>query len=150
VARLIQRLYRRFVILRPRTVIMMMVIGCLLFTRAATGQPEPVVLEVGPDGVQRGQVALDSYSYTPNHLVVQAGIPVEIRLNSLTTLTPHNFVIKEPAAGLSITQDVGAGKTVTVRFTAFKPGTYWVYCDKKLLFFASHRAKGMEGRLEVR
>ena len=93
---------------------------------------------------------MDSYSYRPNHLVVRAGQPVELTLTSVTILTPHNFVLKEPAAGLSVEQDVGAGKTATVRFTPTVPGVFTFYCDKKLLFFASHREKGMEGRLEVR
>jgi len=71
-------------------------------------------------------------------------------LTSVTTLTPHNFVLKEPAAGLTVEQDVRAGKTATARFTPTQPGVFTFYCDKKLLFFASHREKGMEGRLEVR
>jgi len=37
----------------------------------------------------------------------------------------------------------------TVRFTPTKTGVYPMYCSKKLLFFASHREKGMEGELEV-
>jgi plastocyanin len=136
---------------QPRVgVVLMTVLGGLVFVQLATAQTEPTVLEVGPDGVQRGQLAVDSYSYTPNYIVVQAGIPVELNLSSLTILTPHNFVLRDQAGGLSIAQDVGAGKTATVRFTAPKPGTYTYYCDKKLLFFASHREKGMEGRLEVR
>jgi heme/copper-type cytochrome/quinol oxidase subunit 2 len=93
---------------------------------------------------------LDSYSYSPNHLIVHAGKPVELTLTSETTITPHNFVLKEPAAGLTVEQDVGAGKSMTVRFTPAQPGTFVFYCDKKLLFFKSHREKGMEGRLEVR
>lgn len=115
--------------------------------RAADG---PVVVEPGPDGVQRAGVILDSYAYAPSHLVVQAGKPVELTLTSVTTLTPHNFILNDPVAGLHVEQDVGAGKTVTVRFTPNQPGTVTFYCDKKLLFFASHREKGMEGRLEVR
>jgi plastocyanin len=110
----------------------------------------PHVVEVGQDGVQRANITLDSYSYTPNHLVVQAGKTVELTLTSVTSLTPHNFVLTEPNAGLHVEQDVGAGKTVTVRFTPIQPGTVVFYCNKKLLFFASHREKGMEGRLEVR
>ena len=110
----------------------------------------PVEVETGPDGVQRVSITMDSYSYRPNHLVVRAGQPVELTLTSVTILTPHNFVLKEPAAGLSVEQDVGAGKTATVRFTPTVPGVFTFYCDKKLLFFASHREKGMEGRLEVR
>ncbi|MFM8552755.1 MAG: cupredoxin domain-containing protein [Nitrospiraceae bacterium] len=106
----------------------------------------PVVLEPGADGVQRATITLDSYSYTPDHVIVQAGKPVELTLNSATLITPHNFIIKE----LAVEQDVGAGKTATVRFTPVEPGIYPFYCDKKLPFFPSHRAKGMEGRLEVR
>lgn len=110
----------------------------------------PVEVETAPDGVQRVTITLDSYSYTPNHIVFRVGKPVELSLTSVTILTPHNFVLKEPAAGLTVEQDVGAGKTVTVRFTPTQPGILTFYCDKKLLFFASHREKGMEGRLEVR
>ena len=102
------------------------------------------------DGLQRATVILDSYSYTPHHLIVQAGKPVELLLTSITSITPHNFVLKDEAAGLSIERDVSAGKTVTVQFTPTKPGTYTFYCDKKLLFLPSHREKGMEGTLEVR
>ncbi len=107
---------------------------------------EPVTLQPGADGVQRATIILDSYSYSPDHLIVQAGKPVELTLTSITTITPHNFIIKE----LAVEQDVGAGKTVAVRFTPIQPGVYLFYCDKKLLFLPSHREKGMEGRLEVR
>lgn len=117
---------------------------------AAAGAGEPVVAQVGADGVQRATITLDSYSYTPDYLVVQAGKPVELTLTSVTTLTPHNFILSEPAAGFVVDQNVGHGKTVPVRFTPTQPGTFTFYCDKKLLFFASHREKGMEGRLEVR
>ena len=110
----------------------------------------PVEVETAPDGVQRISITMDSYSYRPNHLIVRVGQPVELTLTSVTILTPHNFVLKDPAAGLSVEQDVGAGKTATVRFTPTVPGVFTFYCDKKLLFFASHREKGMEGRLEVR
>ncbi len=111
---------------------------------------EPVVAALGADGIQRASLTLDSYSYEPSHLIVEAGKLVELNLTSVTLLTPHNFVLKDAAAGLAVEQDVSAGKTVTIRFTPMKPGTYAFYCDKKLLFFASHREKGMEGKLEVR
>jgi plastocyanin len=112
--------------------------------------PPPVIAEVGPDGVQRASLTLDSYSFTPGHLIVQAGRPVELTLTSVATLVPHNLTLKEPAAGLSIAQEVGPGQTAKVTFTPTKPGTYVFYCDKKLPFFPSHREQGMEGRLEVR
>ncbi len=112
--------------------------------------PVPVAAEVGPDGVQRARIIVDSYSFAPAHLIVQAGKPVELTLTNVTTLTPHNFIIKEPAAGLTVTQEVGPRATATVIFTPTHPGIYVYYCDKKLPFFPSHREQGMEGRLEVR
>jgi len=127
-----------------------LLIALLLLQPAAGMAEDAKILEPDADGVQRAAVTMDSYSYTPNHFVVRAGKPVEMALTSVTLLTPHNFILKEPSAGLAVEEDVGAGKTKTVRFTPSKPGTYTFYCDKKLLFFASHREKGMEGRLEVR
>jgi heme/copper-type cytochrome/quinol oxidase subunit 2 len=110
----------------------------------------PVVIPVAADGVQRATVTLDSYSYTPNHLIVEAGNPVELTLTSMTTIIPHNFIIKDPAGSLSVEQDVSAGKTVTIKFTPTQPGTFPIYCDKRLWPLPSHRDKGMEGKLEVR
>ena len=76
-----------------------------------------VIVPVDNDGVQRISITVDSYSYTPNHLQVEVGKPVELILNSVTMITPHNFVVKEPAAGLMIDGDVPAGKTEIIRFT---------------------------------
>jgi heme/copper-type cytochrome/quinol oxidase subunit 2 len=102
------------------------------------------------DGMQRATVTLDSYSYTPNHLIVEAEKPVELTLISVTTITPHNFIIKDQSGSLFVEQDVSAGKTVTIRFTPTQPGTFPIYCDKRLWPLPSHRDKGMEGKLEVR
>ena len=110
----------------------------------------PMVIPVAADGVQRATVTLDSYSYSPNHLIVEAGKPVELTLISVTIITPHNFIIKDPAGSLSVEQDVSAGKTVTLKFTPTQPGTFPIYCDKRLWPLPSHRDKGMEGKLEVR
>lgn len=116
---------------------------------AAPGSPgSPVVAELGLDGIQRLTVTLDSYSYAPNRIAVQVGKPVELVLKSVTVLTPHNVVLNE--GGISIEQDVGAGETKTVRFVPMKEGQFTFYCDKQLLFFKSHREKGMEGLLDVR
>jgi heme/copper-type cytochrome/quinol oxidase subunit 2 len=110
----------------------------------------PFVVPVDSEGVQRTTVILDSYSYQPDHLVVEAGKPVELTLTSVTTITPHNFIIKDPAGSLSVELDVSAGKTATIRFTPTQPGRFPIYCDKRLWPFPSHRDKGMEGTLEVK
>jgi heme/copper-type cytochrome/quinol oxidase subunit 2 len=97
------------------------------------------------DGVQRVSVILDSYAFRPSHVIVQAGKPVELTLTSVTVLTPHNFIID----ALSIKEDVAAGKSVVVTFTPTQPGTFPIYCDKRLWPLPSHREKGMEGIFEV-
>jgi heme/copper-type cytochrome/quinol oxidase subunit 2 len=129
-------------------------VACLVLTGissvVADSVAVPVVVPVGLDGVQRATVIVDSYSYQPHHLVVEAGKPVELTLKSVTTITPHNFIIKDPASRLSVEQDISAGKTVTVMFTPTEPGTFPIYCDKRLWPLPSHRDKGMEGTLEVK
>jgi heme/copper-type cytochrome/quinol oxidase subunit 2 len=109
----------------------------------------PFVVPVDPDGVQRTTVTLDSYYSAPSHLVVEAGKPVELTLVSESTFAPHDFVIDDPASGLSVKQNVGSGKTVKVGFTPQKTGRFAFYCSKKAPFSKSHREKGMEGVLEV-
>jgi len=63
-------------------------------------------------------------------------------------MVPHNFVLKAPEAGMDVTADLGK-EPQTIRFTPTKVGEYPFYCDKKLLFFESHREKGMKGILKV-
>ena len=110
----------------------------------------PFTVPVDSDGVQRTTVILDSYSYQPGHLIVEKGKPVELTLKSVTTLTPHNFIIKDPAGSLAVEQDVSAGKTALLKVTPTQSGTFPIYCDKRLWPLPSHRDKGMEGKLEVR
>src|SRR5262245_62740577 len=53
-------------------------------------QPDhPVVIPLAADGVQRATITLDSYSYAPSHVIVEAGKPVELTLTSVTTVIPH-------------------------------------------------------------
>jgi heme/copper-type cytochrome/quinol oxidase subunit 2 len=124
--------------------------GIIVHAAEPSQSGPPVVIPVAADGVQRATVMLDSYSYSPNHLIVEAGKPVELTLTSVTTFTPHNFIIKDSAGSLSVEQDVSAGKTVTITFTPPQPGLFPIYCDKRLWPLPSHRDKGMEGKLEVR
>ncbi len=111
---------------------------------------EVLVLEPDSEGIQRASIVLDSYAYTPSHISIQAGKPVEFHLENQSILTPHNFIMDHPDAGLQQDINVDAGDDVTIRFVAPVPGTYTFYCDKQLLFFPSHREEGMEGLLEVR
>ena len=131
------------------------IVGLLTITLVSIGHASDslgsaIAVPISPDGVQRATVILDSYSYSPNHLVVENGKPVELTLTSVTTITPHNFIIKDAAGSLSVEQDVGAGMTVMVRFAPTQPGLFSFFCDKRLWPMRSHRDKGMEGLLEVK
>jgi plastocyanin len=99
--------------------------------------------------VQRLSMTMDSYSYQPRELTVRAGQPVELTLHNAATFTPHSFVVDDAASGLHLRAEVPAGETQTIRFTPSQRGIFPYYCDKKLLFFKSHRERGQEGRLEV-
>jgi heme/copper-type cytochrome/quinol oxidase subunit 2 len=112
--------------------------------------PKTETAVLSPDGVQRATIIVDSYSYTPDHLIVKRGVPLELKLTSVTWLVPHNFLIDAPEAGLKVNKEVPAGKSITIRFTPELEGRYKFFCDKKLLFFHSHEEKGMTGTLEVR
>jgi plastocyanin len=126
----------------------LLVLGPIITCAAA----EPVAFEVpvDSDGIQRAVVEADSYEFSPRHLVVRAGKPVELTVKSVTVLVPHNFLIDDPKSGLAVREEISAGQTVKITFTPTVPGSFAIYCDKKLLFFKSHREKGMEGVLEVR
>ena len=102
------------------------------------------------DGVQRTTVILDSYSYQPSHLIVDKGKPVELTLKSVTTLTPHNFIIKDLAPSVSVEHDVRRREDGAAQIYPNPAGTFPIYCDKRLWPMPSHRDKGMEGKLEVR
>jgi len=104
---------------------------------------------IGEDGIQRLDVIVDSYSFEPNHIVVDVDKPVEITLKSVTSIIPHNFSIDYPDDGFSIDQNVSSGEDVTISFTPIKPGSYDFICDKKGIF-GRHVNKGMKGVLEVK
>ena len=130
------------------------IVGWLTVTLVSIGHAadslSAIVVPLSPDGVQRATVILDSYSYSPNHLIVKNARPVELTLTSVTTITPHNFIIKDSTGSLSVEQDVGAGRTVMARFVPTQPGLFSFFCDKRLWPMRSHRDKGMEGLLEVK
>jgi plastocyanin len=59
------------------------------------------------------------------------------------------MVVKAPEAGINFKADLDAKKPETIKFTPTKVGKYPMICDKKLLFFKSHKDRGMEGMIEV-
>jgi len=100
------------------------------------------------EGVQRVEIVGGSYFFSPNHVIVRVNVPVELKVRKEPGMVPHNIVMKSPEAGIDFDVSLSAEPKV-VKFTPTKTGVYPFYCNKKLLFFESHREKGMEGRLEV-
>ncbi len=131
-----------------------LMLACILFLSCASlavgaGEKEKVFrATVGDDGVQRVEVMGGSYFFTPNHIIVKVNMPVELIVRKESGIVPHNIVVKAPEAGIDF--DVAlASEPKVIRFTPTRVGTYPMYCSKKLLFFESHREKGMEGVIEV-
>lgn len=99
--------------------------------------------------VQKVEIIVDSYSFRPDNLTVEAGIPVEITLRSIASTVPHDFTINDPESGFTVTHDVRGGRDSTFTFTPENTGTYRFYCSKKGLFGGTHEDKGMVGTLVV-
>src|SRR3954454_1701303 len=133
---------------KPSLTVLSLVLVSALATQRASAEPgapvAPFAVPTAADGVQRATVMLDSYSYQPSHLIVEVRKPVELTLTSVTTITPHNFIIKDLAPAVSVERDVKAAKTEIVTFTPTQPGTFTIYCDKRLWRMPSHRDRGME------
>lgn len=104
--------------------------------------------EIDRDGIQRVELLAGKYFFNPDRIVVKVNVPVEIKVRKEAGIIPHSFVIKEPDAGMDINESIGS-KFKVMKFVPLRVGKYAFYCEKKLLFFKSHREDGMEGILEV-
>jgi len=107
-----------------------------------------VVATVDADGVQRVAILGGGYFYSPNYVVVKVNVPVELSLTKESGMTPHDFAIKAPEAGIDVSVSLDT-KPQLVKFTPTKVGKYPYVCTKKMVFMKSHKDKGMEGTLEV-
>jgi plastocyanin len=74
-------------------------------------------------------------------------VPVEITIKKESGFAPHDIVLHAPEAGIDFKVELSTEQKV-IKFTPTKVGKYPFYCDHRFLFW-SHRAKGMEGILEV-
>jgi plastocyanin domain-containing protein len=125
-----------------------------LFLAAAVslyGQTPPekrTIAEIGADGVQRVEVLGGSYFFDPAVIVVKVNVPVELRVRKASGLTPHDMVLKAPEAGIDFSVSLSTTEK-SVKFTPTKTGKYVFECTHKLLFFKSHKDRGMHGILEV-
>lgn len=115
----------------------------------AMGKEKRVVAAVDADGVQRVDITGGDYYFDPNYIVVKINKPVELRVKKADGYVPHDIMVKNPEAGIDFKTDFGSKEPAIIRFTPVKTGTYAMYCDKSLLWFKTHRERGMEGVIEV-
>ncbi len=97
--------------------------------------------------VQKVEILAGSYFFKPKVIQVKVNVPVEITIKRESGVAPHNIVLRAPEAGITVKEELGTEPKV-IKFTPTKTGKYPFYCDHRFLFW-THRAKGMEGVLEV-
>lgn len=113
-----------------------------------TWKEKRAVAKVDADGVQRVEMVGGEYYYDPNYIVVKVNKPVELKFKKAAGYVPHNLKATSAEAGIAFNLDM-KGDPQTVKFTPTKTGKYPIFCDKSLLWFKTHREKGMEGLIEV-
>jgi plastocyanin domain-containing protein len=133
--------------IRPLLIISTIVIAFSL--DQVVGKEKEYYAATNDKGVQEVEITGDSYYFSPDHIIVKVNIPVEFKIKKNSVgIVPHNIIVDAPEAGIFISESIKIEPRV-LRFTPAKIGKYSFYCDKRLLFFKSHREKGMEGMLEV-
>ena len=124
----------------------------LFMAGAAMAEDKPAVKRfvatIDKDGYQRVEMTAGEYYFDPAVVVVKVNVPVELIIKKVGGITPHNFVIKAPEADIDFKIDLSS-EAKKISFMATKAGTYPFECTNKLLFFKSHKERGMHGMLEV-
>jgi plastocyanin domain-containing protein len=117
---------------------------------ADVSAPNETVYRASPaaDGVQHVRIEGGAYFFEPNRVIVKSGVPVELTVSVGRSVIPHTFVIQAPEAGVVVDESLSS-QPKPIRFTPTAVGSYPFYCRNRLLFFETHREKGMEGVLEV-
>ena len=103
---------------------------------------------IAADGVQHVRIKGGGDFFKPDRVIVKVNVPVELTISLEEGLIPHTIVMQSPEAGISFDESLSS-EAKHIRFTPTAIGKYPFYCKNKLLFFKSHREKGMEGVLEV-
>jgi plastocyanin len=122
----------------------------ILIGPVAFGNNSSPLMRVGEQAsIQRFELHLESYDFSPSRLEVKVDLPIEITLINDSFLVPHNFVLETTEKKVYLERNVDAGEQAVIRFTLTQPGVYYFYCDKQLLFFPSHREEGMAGSIQA-
>jgi plastocyanin domain-containing protein len=106
------------------------------------------VATIGEDGYQHVEMTGGGYYFDPSIVVVKVNVPVELTIRKEPGITPHNFSMHSPEAGLEFSISLST-EPQKVSFMATKTGSFPFECTKKMPFVKSHKDRGMHGVLEV-
>ena len=125
-----------------------LVLAGIAFAQDTGEKKKAYTATVDPDGVQRVTILGGGYFFEPDHIIVKVNVPVELTIKKESGIVPHNIIINAPEAGMDINESL-SDKPKIIQLIPKKVGKYPFYCDKRLLFFKSHKEKGMEGVIEI-
>jgi len=121
---------------------------CILSLFACSSTPKgTAVLSQTSPGVAVFDLKAGNYYFEPEVLEVPAGKDFELRVHLESTLVPHRFVLVEEDGGILAETSLSDLTRIPLRIE--KPGTYRFFCDVSLPLVASHRERGMEGKMIV-
>ncbi len=98
--------------------------------------------------IQKVTILAGSYNFKPKQVSIKVNVPVELTASKESGFTPHNIVMDAEQAGMKFNLSL-SNEPKIIRFTPTKTGKFDFYCDQQLLFFQSHREKGMVGVINV-
>ena len=98
-----------------------------------------VAAQVGAPRARVIAVSAQRFAYSPAHLTLKKGVPVELELTSRDVLMGLNI------PELNVRGDMEVGKVSRVRFTPQKAGTFVFLCD----IFCGTGHERMQGTLTV-
>jgi plastocyanin len=106
---------------------------------------EELTAKPAADGVQHVRITAHTYYFSPNRVVLKAGLPVELTIKNAAFGVPHNLTCFEKDAGIELGENLGMFRGQKhARFTPTRPGEYEFFCH-----VGSHSKKGMKGTFVV-
>ena len=131
-----------------RVLLVIFVFSGIVFAQEPAKEKKVFTAVVDKDGIQRVKITGNDFYFDPNYITLKVNVPAELTVKKASGITPHDIVIEAPDAGINVKESLSATPQV-IKFTPRKAGEYLFYCSKKLLFFKSHRDRGMEGIIKV-
>ena len=111
------------------------VAGCATVPVERAAQPLPA----GGQGIT---IEMSGFTFRPDLVTLQAGLPIAITTVSRSRI-PHNITVLSPEGQVLKSVDVPAEQTAAFDLTLPRPGRYVFYCAT----FLHRRPFGMEGAL---